>query len=160
MLLIPFLLLMFCKWYEDIDVWPVIKSFGQNGEIWIALIGLCAYGLIFLLYYIDCVYLSNYWNFKPVLSSFTTSQNSPFVQFLEFFYLFGVRTLLEEFFWRTYCYKIIYENEFYYIFVSLCASIPYAYTALRWYTWIEMLGVSITYIIYARIAIIMRKHFD
>jgi len=116
------------------------------------LIGLSAYIVVIGLFYIDCTYLNAYWNFKPVLVTFTLSSDS-WVAFGILFYLFGVRTLLEEFFWRTFVYKILYENEVYYFIGSLCASGPYAFYALLWYSWKEMIGVSIVYIIYARVGI-------
>lgn len=152
MLLIPFLLLMFCKWYEEVDVWPVLKSFGQNGEIWCLLISIGAYCVVVGLFYLDCAYFNAYWNFKPVLVTFSLSPDT-WTSFGVLFYLFGVRTLLEEFFWRTYLYKVLYENEAYYILASICASGPYAFYALIWYSWKEMLGVSLVYLIYARLGI-------
>lgn len=159
MIVIPVLLLWKCKWYEEIDVWPVLKRLGHNGEIWCVLISIGAYLFVILVYYLDCSYFSQYWNFKPVLTTFIL----PVEQWEQVFiliYYFGIRTLVEEFFWRTYAYKIVYENEFFYILTSLCASAPYAFYAFLWYSWVEMLSVGLAYTLYARLGIHVRKHFD
>ena len=93
-----------------------------------------------------------------MLNQFTLPYEE-FEYYLSLLYIVIVRTIVEDFYWRNYCFKVNYESKLWYGIVNVLSAAPYAYMAYEWYGWEESLGVLIGLLILFLLTVTIRIHY-